>query len=89
MRAQWDIGLPGGDFSIEVDRVTVARPDVFERDPINIIRLYWIADRNNLPIHPDATRLVTQSLKRLNGKLREDPEANRMFIEILTSRGAL
>ena len=80
--------LPGGDFAVEVDRVTVASPDVFEKNPVNIIRLYWIADRNRLPIHPDATRLVTMSLKRLNGKLREDPEANRMFIEILTSRGA-
>ena len=72
--------LPGGDFAVEVDRVTVASQDVFEKNPVNIIRLYWIADRNRLPIHPDATRLVTMSLKRLNGKLREDPEANRMFM---------
>ncbi len=80
--------LEGGDFAIEIDRVTVARGDLFERDPVNMIRLYWIADRNRLPIHPDATRLVTLSLKRLNAKLRDDPEANRMFIEIVTSRGA-
>ena len=80
--------LPGGDFSVEVDRVTVASPDVFERDPVNIIRLFWVADQNGLAIHPDATRLVTHSLKRIDAALRSNAEANRLFLEILTSRNA-
>ncbi len=76
------------DFKVEADRVNVLRPDVFERDPVNLIRLFWIAERSNLPIHPTATRLVTQSLKRIDARLREDPEANRLFLEILTSHHA-
>ena len=76
------------DFKVEADRVNVVRTDVFERDPVNLIRLFWIAERSNLPIHPDAARLVTQSLKRIDARLREDPEANRLFLEILTSRHA-
>ncbi len=76
------------DFKVEADRVNVVRADIFERDPVNLIRLFWIADRSNLPIHPDAARLVTQSLKRIDARLREDPEANRLFLEILTSRHA-
>ena len=76
------------DFKVEADRVNVLRPDVFERDPVNLIRLFWVAERSNLPIHPDAARLVTQSLKRIDAGLREDPEANRLFLEILTSRHA-
>ena len=80
--------LPGGDFSIEVDRVTVANHQVFEQDPVNIIRLFWVADQNALAIHPDATRLVTHSLKRIDAALRADAEANRLFLEILTSRNA-
>ncbi len=81
--------IPGtSDFAIEVDRVTVARRDAFERDPVNLIRLFSIADRYGLPIHPDATRLVTLSLKRIDSALRDDKEANRLFMEILTSRNA-
>ena len=76
------------DFKVDNDRVNVIRTDAFERDPVNLIRLFWIADRSNLPIHPDATRLVTQSLKRIDARLRDDPEANRLFLEILTSRHA-
>ena len=80
--------LPSADFAIETDRVTVARPDVFEKDPINLIRLFWIADQYILPIHPDAARLVTRSLRRIDNSLRNNPEANRLFLEILTSRHA-
>jgi [protein-PII] uridylyltransferase len=74
------------DFKIEHDRINVIRADAFERDPVNLIRLYWAADRSSLAIHPDATRLVTQSLKRIDAELRADPEANRLFLEVLTSR---
>ena len=81
--------IPGStDFAIEFDRVTVARRDVFERDPVNLIRLFSIADRYGLPIHPDATRLVTLSLRRIDGALRENEEANRLFMDILTSHNA-
>src|SRR5574337_1991985 len=41
------------DFRVDADRVNVIRPDAFERDPVNLIRLFWIADRSNLLIHPD------------------------------------
>jgi [protein-PII] uridylyltransferase len=74
------------DFRIDNDRVNVARADVFETDPVNMLRLYWVADRSSLGIHPEATRLVTQSLKRIDARVRHDPEANRLFLEILTSR---
>ncbi|RFB79225.1 [protein-PII] uridylyltransferase [Methylovirgula sp. 4M-Z18] len=73
-------------FAIETNRITVARPDVFDTDPVNLIRLFWAADQTGLAIHPDATRLVTLSLKNINARIREDHEANRLFLDILTSR---
>ncbi len=76
------------DFAIENGRVTVTSSDVFERDPVNLIRLFWIADRNRAAIHPDATRLVTLSLKRIDGTLRGDADANELFLDILTSHNA-
>src|SRR5271165_6483554 len=74
------------DFKVENDRINTIGDKVFARDPVNLIRIFWIADRSNLPIHPEAARLVTQSLKRVDLALRENPEANRLFLEILTSR---
>ncbi len=74
-----------GPFALETDRVTIPSSDVFDKAPINLIRLFHVAARNELAIHPDALRLVTQSLPRIDAKLRADPEANRLFLEILTS----
>ncbi|MGL4635624.1 MAG: [protein-PII] uridylyltransferase [Beijerinckiaceae bacterium] len=76
------------DFLIDHDRITVAADDVFARDPVNLIRMFWFAAQNQLEIHPDTKRLVTLSLRRIDLKLRNDPEANRLFLEILTSRSA-
>ena len=61
------------DFRVDNDRVNIVRTDAFERDPVNLIRIFWIADRSNLPIHPDAARLVTQSLKRIDAARARGP----------------
>lgn len=76
------------DFAIENSRITVADPATFARDPVNIIRLFAIADESGLAIHPDAMRLVTLSLTKVNAEMRSDPEANRLFLSILTSHNS-
>jgi [protein-PII] uridylyltransferase len=76
------------DFIIENERLTVTDDSVFERDPVNLIRLYAIAAKRDLAVHPDATHLVTRSLALVARDLREDPEANALFMELLTSRHA-
>ncbi|MBS9719151.1 [protein-PII] uridylyltransferase [Tianweitania sp. BSSL-BM11] len=78
--------LPGtSDFVIDNNRITIARDDVFKDDPVNLIRLFWFADRHGLEYHPDALRLVTRSLRLVDRNLRRDPEANRLFLDLLTS----
>jgi [protein-PII] uridylyltransferase len=74
------------DFVVDNNRINVARADVFERDPVNLIRLFHFAQQRNLALHPDAMRLATRSLKLLEKDIREDREANRLFLEILTSK---
>ena len=76
------------DFIIDNNRISLAAPDVFRRDPVNLIRIFRLAQKNNLAFHPDAMRAVTRSLQLINTQVRDDPEANRLFIEILTSDDA-
>jgi [protein-PII] uridylyltransferase len=75
-------------FVIDNNRLNVENEQAFERDPVNLIRLFWLADRRNLAIHPDATRRATRSLKLIGHNLRNDPEANKLFLEILSSKNA-
>lgn len=72
-------------FEIDRDRLTVADENQFADDPVALIRLFYVAHNEGLDIHPHALRLVTQNLKRIDKNMREDPEANRMFVEMATS----
>jgi [protein-PII] uridylyltransferase len=72
------------DFIIDNNRITVADPDVFRRDPVNLIRMFDLAQRHRLIFHPDAMRAATRSLKLIDKNLRENEEANRLFLDVLT-----
>src|ERR1700691_4571298 len=74
------------DFVIDNDRINIARADVFRRDPVNLIRLFHLAQKHNLAFHPDAMHAASRSLKLIDRRVREDKEANRLFLEILTSK---
>lgn len=76
------------DFIVDNNRINVAAPDVFKHDPVNLIRIFRLAQKNDLAFHPDAMRDVTRSLGLINAQMRENPEANRLFMEILTSDNA-
>src|SRR4029077_10450402 len=60
--------------------------NVFKRNPVNLIRIFHLAQKHNLAFHPDAMRAVTRSLTLVDAKLRENEEANELFLEILTSK---
>jgi [protein-PII] uridylyltransferase len=73
-------------FGLDGDRLTVPSDDFFKSDPVALIRLFHVAQQHDLDIHPRALRAITQSLRLVNAKLREDPEANRLFLDVLTSQ---
>src|SRR5712671_6625632 len=74
------------DFIVDYNRITLADADVFSRDPVNLIRIFYLAQKYGLAFHPDAMRAVTRSLKLIDDKLRANEEANRLFLEILPSK---
>src|SRR5580658_3291652 len=76
---------PGDDFYVENGRLT-AEPAAFARDPVNVLRIFRLADEKNVDIHPHALRTITRSLDLITDELRQNPETNRIFLETLTSR---
>jgi [protein-PII] uridylyltransferase len=74
------------DFIVDKNRIRVVDHKVFKRDPVNLIRIFHLAQKHNLAFHPDAMRAITRSLKLIDAKLRANTEANRLFLEIITSR---
>jgi [protein-PII] uridylyltransferase len=75
------LDVPG--FLIEGGRLTVESAKIFERDPVNLLRLFVVADRRDLDLHPDAFTAVTRSLPLITSKVRRDPEAVKAFLDVL------
>jgi [protein-PII] uridylyltransferase len=73
------------DFVIDSGRLNIARPDVFETDPRNLVRCFLVAGRLDLLFHPDAIKEIRRSLRLIDHELRSNREVGRWFLEILTS----
>ena len=73
------------DFVIDSGRLNTTRPDVFEKDPVNLIRCFVLAGQHDLLFHPDAIKQITRSLRLIGPELRAEEKANAFFLEILTS----
>ncbi|HVA15548.1 MAG TPA: [protein-PII] uridylyltransferase [Stellaceae bacterium] len=83
---RWGFGKRSvAGFTVDTGRLDVASDDQFRRDPVALVRLFHVAQREGLDIHPHALRLITQSLKLIDAELRNNAEANRLFVEILTA----
>ncbi|MBI4185401.1 MAG: [protein-PII] uridylyltransferase [Proteobacteria bacterium] len=82
LKGRWR--LPEG-LAVEGDWLSVAHPTVFARDPVALIRIFREAQERGLDIHPNAFRLIAASLKLIDARLRADAEANRLFLDLLTS----
>ena len=73
------------DFVNDNGRINIADKLCFVRDPVNLIRLFKLADDNNLDFHPDAFQLANRSLKLIDKSVRRDETANRLFLQILAN----
>ncbi len=72
------------DFCVENGRLTVCDAQVFEREPVNIIRLFEVAEEHALSLHPHVVRTVRQSLRLIDDDLRANADANARFLKLLT-----
>jgi [protein-PII] uridylyltransferase len=76
---------PGYD--VRFNRLHIADPEPFLEDRINLLRLFEEGLRTGMLIHPDAMRLVTANLGKIDASFREDAEAQRIFLDLLLKHG--
>ena len=74
------------DFVNDNGRLNVADYNVFEKDPVNLIRFYKFADHTGLDFHPNALELLSKSLKLIGPEMRKNKEANKIFVDLICSR---
>jgi [protein-PII] uridylyltransferase len=81
LRGGRKVVAPG--FVVDGGRLSIEGPEVFEADPVNLLRLFQLADRSDLDLHPDAFAAVSRQSNLITPKLRRDPQAAQVFIDIL------
>ncbi|MEM0908642.1 MAG: [protein-PII] uridylyltransferase [Pseudomonadota bacterium] len=72
------------DFRVENGRIALSRQDAFQTDPTNFIRIFVIANEHNMRPHPDVLAAMRRSIRLIDQTVRDDPEANRLFLTVLT-----
>jgi len=74
-------------FSDDNGRINIADPRIFLADPLNMLRIFEEALRTGLLIHPDAMRVIAAHLDLIDDRLRENREAQRIFLDLLLKHG--
>ena len=78
---------PGRLEGFVLDRGRLAVPDetFLAADPVRLIRMFALADRFGLEIHPLAMRSAATHSRLIDSSVRADPIANALFLDVLTS----
>ncbi|MCX7300359.1 MAG: [protein-PII] uridylyltransferase [Rhodobacterales bacterium] len=74
-------------YAIKQNRLTVEDETAFFGDKLNMLRIFEEALRTGTLLHPDAMRLLSANLRLIDAEMREDPEANRIFLDLLLKHG--
>ncbi|EAQ05089.1 PII uridylyl-transferase [Pseudooceanicola batsensis HTCC2597] len=74
-------------YAVVNNRLAVADEEAFLADKLNILRLFDEGLRTGMLIHPDAMRMVTANLDRIDEGMRNDPEAAKIFMGTLLNHG--
>lgn len=74
-------------YIIHQNRLGVADETTFFDDRLNILRIFEEALRTGTLLHPDAMRLIAANLDMIDDGLRNDREAQRIFLDLLLKHG--
>ena len=69
------------------NRLAIGDEEAFLADKLNLLRLFDEGLRTGLLIHPDAMRLVSANLKLIDEDMRNTPEAQEIFLNLLLKHG--
>ena len=70
-------------FVLDRGRLSIPSDDYFAHDPVRLIEIFAFAAREQLEIHPAAMRAASRDAKLIDEKVRNDPRANALFLDVL------
>ena len=74
-------------YEVVGNRLAISDPTDFLSDKLNLLRIFEEALRTGMLIHPDAMRLIKSNLDVIDDGMRNDAEAQRIFLDLLLKHG--
>jgi [protein-PII] uridylyltransferase len=71
-------------FTVDRGRLTIPSDGFFQADPVRLIELFALADQHGMEVHPLTMRVAARDAK-LADDIRQEPRANALFLDVLTS----
>ncbi|WAT16944.1 [protein-PII] uridylyltransferase [Aurantiacibacter sp. MUD11] len=75
-----------GGFPLVEGKIAAPSDNWFQQDPVRMLEIYAIAEREELEVHPAASRILRRDAALIDGKLRKDKRANELFLSVLTGK---
>ncbi len=75
-------------FTLDRGRLSIPSDKFLRENPVRLLELFALAARERLEIHPSAMRAATRAAKLIDAKVRDDRQANALFMEVLTDVNA-
>lgn len=72
-------------FVLDRGRLALPHDNFLADDPVRMIEMFALADAHGLEIHPLAMRAASRDARLIDGTIRNDPRANALFMDVLTS----
>ncbi|KAB7646400.1 [protein-PII] uridylyltransferase [Polymorphobacter fuscus] len=72
-------------FTLRRSQIGVPSDDFFRQDPVRLVEMFALADREKLGIHPQAMRQASRDAGLINETTRRSRAANALFLQVLTS----
>lgn len=72
-------------FELDGERLSIIDDQLFFSHPTAMLTLFYVAQEQDLDIHPHALRAITRSLHLIDESFRKNPETCRIFLLILQS----
>lgn len=73
-------------YLVEAGRLAAPGDDWFTQDPVRLIEIFRVAEREGLEIHPATTRMIRRDSGLIQRPIRRDKRANALFLELLAGR---
>lgn len=75
------------NYKLVQGRIDVIDASLFLSDKLNLLRAFEEALRTGYLLHPNVMRLIAANLALIDDEMRDDPEAVRIFLDLMLKHG--